>query len=40
MIRNRDEHIGKIKDVVECGFGGSHDRGHMIGVTEFEGVVR
>jgi hypothetical protein len=26
MIWNRDEHIGKIKDVAECRSGGSRDR--------------
>jgi hypothetical protein len=26
MVRNRVEHIGKIKDIAECRSGGSHDR--------------
>jgi hypothetical protein len=33
MIRNRVEHIGKIKDVAECRPGGSRDQSHVIGVT-------
>jgi hypothetical protein len=40
MIQSRDEHIGKIKDVGECRSGRSRDQSHMIGVTEFKGVVR
>jgi hypothetical protein len=40
MVRNRVEHIGKIKDVAECRSGGSHDRSHVIGVLEVENIVR
>jgi hypothetical protein len=40
MIPNRDEPIGKIRDVAECRSGGSCDQSHMIGVMEFESVVR
>jgi hypothetical protein len=40
MIRSRDEHIGKIKDIAECRSRGSRDRSHVIGVPEFEGVVQ
>jgi hypothetical protein len=40
MIWNRVEHIGKIKDVVECRSGGSCDQSHVIRVPEVESVVR
>jgi hypothetical protein len=40
MIRNRDEHIGKIKDVAKRRSGGSHDQSHVIRVPEIESVVR
>jgi hypothetical protein len=40
MIRSRDKPIGKIKYVAECRSGGSHDRSHVVGVKEFEGVVQ
>jgi hypothetical protein len=40
MIRNRVEHIGKIKDVAEYRSSGSRDWSHMIGVPEVESVVR
>jgi hypothetical protein len=40
MVRNRVEHIGKIKDVAECRSGGSRDRSHVIGVPEIESVVQ
>jgi hypothetical protein len=40
MMRSRDEHIGKIKDIAECRSRGSRDQSHVIGVTEFKGVVQ
>jgi hypothetical protein len=40
MIRNRVEHIGKIKDVAKCRSGGSRDRSHVIGVPEVESVMQ
>jgi hypothetical protein len=39
MIWDRDEHIGKIKDVAKCRSGGSCDQSHVIGVPEIESVV-
>jgi hypothetical protein len=37
MIRNRDEHIRKIKDVAECRSGGSRDQSN--GVRECRAMV-
>jgi hypothetical protein len=39
MIRNKDKHIGKIKNVAKCRSGGSRDRSHVVGVPEIESAV-
>jgi hypothetical protein len=40
MIRNRVEHIRKIKDIAECRSSGSCDWSHVIGVPEVESIVQ
>jgi hypothetical protein len=39
MIRSRDNHIGKIKDIAECRSRGSCEWSHVIGVLEIESIV-
>jgi hypothetical protein len=40
MIRNRDEYIGKIKDVAKCRSGGSCDWSHVVGVPEIGSAMQ